>query len=80
MESELDNAIPMENQSFEEVKGLFFTIPSLVVFVFLTVVISLQGMFVLFYSLKTEIERKEKHLFMIIKYLIDSKGKYRFVT
>lgn len=56
MESELDNAIPMENQSFEEVKGLFFTIPSLVVFVFLTVVISLQGMFVLFYSLKTEIE------------------------
>ncbi|KAL0886075.1 hypothetical protein Bca101_010058 [Brassica carinata] len=30
MESELDNAIPMENQSFEEVKGLFFTIPSLV--------------------------------------------------
>ncbi|KAL0734001.1 hypothetical protein Bca4012_010211 [Brassica carinata] len=35
----------MENQSFEEVKGLFFTIPSLVVFVFLTVVISLQGIF-----------------------------------
>ena len=81
----LDEAITIEKWVSREVKGwslLFFTISTLVLFFYcyLTVVISLQGIFVLFIISKLGYEKREDIYFYDNKIFNYSKGNYRFVT